>query len=459
MVSAGHDIIPFDSHSALRNLALSRGDVIGDPSVTLIPITPGTNLSTNARLGDIQISGPGTLEVLAGRNLDLGAYASAADGTGVGVTSIGNARNPYLPFGGASMILGAGIGGTGGLDGGSLDFSNFIAQFVTGGDGQKYLSELNSANSTTGTPLDSSSFSSLPVDEQNRVALDVFFLVLRDAGRNHTTNGAAGGGGYDAGFAAISTLFPKTATGDLTTQSRNVRTKSGGDISIIVPGGGLTLQTVQTGNSFVPPGVITEDGGNINIFTNTSVNLGISRIFTLRGGDIVIWSSTGDIAAGASSKTVASAPPTRVIIDPQSGNVVTDLAGLATGGGIGVLATVAGIPPGNVDLIAPLGVVDAGDAGIRATGNLNIAATAVLNASNIAVGGSSAGTPSAPVVSAPNVGGLVSAANTGGAMNAGSEALAKQNSPTNTPPPQDTPSIITVEVLGFGGSDDENGAP
>ena len=65
-----------------------------------------------------------------------------------------------------------------------------------------------------------------------------------------------------------------------------------------------------------------------------------------------------------------SAPPTRVLIDPQSGAVQTDLAGLATGGGIGVLATVAGVAPGNVDLIAPVGVVDAGDAGIRSSGNL-----------------------------------------------------------------------------------------
>ncbi len=65
-----------------------------------------------------------------------------------------------------------------------------------------------------------------------------------------------------------------------------------------------------------------------------------------------------------------SAPPTRVLIDPQSADVKTDLAGLSTGGGIGVLATVAGVPPGDVDLIAPTGVVDAGDAGIRVSGKL-----------------------------------------------------------------------------------------
>ena len=66
-----------------------------------------------------------------------------------------------------------------------------------------------------------------------------------------------------------------------------------------------------------------------------------------------MWSSVGNIDAGASSRTVQSAPPTRVLVDSQSANVQTDLAGLATGGGIGVLETVIGAPPGNVDLSRP----------------------------------------------------------------------------------------------------------
>ena len=91
-------------------------------------------------------------------------------------------------------------------------------------------------------------------------------------------------------------------------------------------------------------GIFTQDGGNIGIVTDGNVNVGTSRIFTLHGGNEIIWSSSGDIAAGASPKTVTSAPPTRVLIDPQSGDVETDLAGLATGGGIGVLATLAMCP-------------------------------------------------------------------------------------------------------------------
>jgi hypothetical protein len=211
------------------------------------------------------------------------------------------------------------------------------------------------------------------------------------------------------------------------------------------------------GNTLAPPGIITEGGGFINIFAHRSVDIGIARIFTLRGGDEIIWSSEGDIAAGSSSKTVQSAPPTRVIIDPQSASVRTDLAGLATGGGIGVLASVVGIPPGNVDLIAPKGAVDAGDAGIRATGNLNIAATIVLNAGNISVGGAASGGAVPPAAPAVNVAGMAASSN---AVAAASSPTAKRSEASDNKniaqnDDSQTPSLMSVEVLGYGGSSGE----
>ena len=442
IVAAGRDIVPYNPNSLLRTQAQSAGNL-------LMPSTRGT-----AALGDIQIGGPGVLEVFAGRDLRLGAGTPNANGTAAGIVSIGNARNPYLAFDGADLLLGAGIGLAAGLSGAdSMDFDSFIARYITGADGDAYLAAL-------GSEVTSAEFDSLPEEERRRLTLDVFFLILRDAGRSQTaggaTTGATGATGYALGTEAISVLFPDSGDGegDIITETRDIRTKSGGAITMLIPNGGLTLQQTATsgaGSSLVPPGVVTESGGGINIFADASVRLGISRIFTLRGGDITIWSSTGDINAGSSSKTVQSAPPTRVIIDPTSADVQTDLSGLATGGGIGVLATVAGVPPGNVDLIAPLGTVDAGDAGIRATGNLNIAATAVLNASNIAVGGSSAGTPSAPVVAAPNIGGLASASATAGAASSAASEAAQAPAAATTPMTEELPSIISVEVLGYGG--------
>lgn len=207
------------------------------------------------------------------------------------------------------------------------------------------------------------------------------------------------------------------------------------------------------GNPLAPPGIVTESGGSISIFTNDSVSLGQARIFTLRGGNITIWSSQGNIAAGSAAKTVVSAPPTRVLIDGNSADVKTDLAGLATGGGIGVLATVAGTTLGDVALIAPLGAVDAGDAGIRSSGNLTIAAAQVLNASNIAVSGTSAGTPAAapaaPAVSAPAAP-PPPANNAKPVADASDAATQAEKTAANTELPV---SDVTVEVLGYGGTD------
>ena len=438
IVTSGRDIIPANASSPLRVLANRPANIL--------------NLGAGPLAGDIQIAGAGSLEVLAGGNLDLGTVAGNADGTGTGLSSIGNARNPYLGFEGASIIAGAGVGSSTGLGHSSLDFESFIAGYAKGSPGASYLTELSDQ-------LDGRDFESLSGEEQNRVALEVFYLVLRDAGRSNagTPAPSVATGGYATGFAAIGTLFPQAGSGDILTRGRDIRTRSGGNITLFVPDGGLTLANTIIGNPLAPPGIVTESGGNISIFTNNDVNVGVGRIFTLRGGNQIIWSSMGNIAAGSAPKTVQSAPPTRVLIDPQSGTVQTDLAGLATGGGIGVLATVAGVKPGDVDLIAPVGVVDAGDAGIRSSGNLTIAATQVLNAGNIAVSGSSTGTPAAPVVSTPNVGGLSAAGNTAAAGNAAAHSAAAVNQ-SGAAPAQPLQSIFNVEVLGYGGGEGTAGS-
>ena len=129
--------------------------------------------------------------------------------------------------------------------------------------------------------------------------------------------------------------------------------------------------------------------------------------------------------------------------------------GLATGGGIGVLAAVENVEPGAVNLIAPEGTVDAGDAGIRATGDIKIAAAAVVNADNIAAGGSSTGVPTSASVAAPNIGGLTSGATSSAATSSAASQVTQQAAPQEKAE-EETPSLITVEVLGYGGGDNSS---
>jgi hypothetical protein len=410
-----------------------------------VPSTTVTGRTTNALAGDIQINGPGVLEVLSGRDIDLGFGENFTDGRGVGITSIAALRNPYLPPTGSDIIALAGtVGSEGGpalgLSGSTLKFDATGKGTLPAGAAQEssYLKKLDPRTAAKG----------LTDEQMDIVSLEEFFRTLRDAGRAATANG----GDYSAGFAAIDALFGSSSGsvgGQLYTRSRDIRSTAKGSISLLVPSGGVSMASDIVGNPLTPPGIVTEAGGSISIFTDGSVDIGSARIFTLRGGDILMWSSKGNIAAGIAPKTVVTAPPTRVVIETTSADVQTDLGGLATGGGIGVLAAVKSVPPGDVDLIAPVGFVDAGDAGIRVTGNLNIAASAVLNAGNIQVGGTSTGVPTAAPVAAPNLGAATAGNSAAASQAASANDVATRNNQQERPK-EEEPSIISVEVLDDG---------
>jgi hypothetical protein len=192
-------------------------------------------------------------------------------------------------------------------------------------------------------------------------------------------------------------------------------------------------------------GFITQGSGNIDIYAQQNVLLGESRVLTTFGGNILIWSAEGNINAGRGSKTSIDYTPLQRVYD-NYGDVFLSPTVPSSGAGIATLNPIPSVPPGDINLVAPLGTVDAGSAGIRVSGNLNIAAAHVLNGANIQVQGTTTGVPTTV---APNVGALTGASN-----GAGAAAQAAENS-TSKAQAAPLPSIWIVEILGYGGGSSE----
>lgn len=410
---------------------------------------------------NFQVAGPGLLEVTAGRNI-LMSGRDVASGGEVSVTSLGAVvAGDNRP--GASIVMQAGVGPNG------PDYLRFV---------EAYLNPVNLAQpgeSIQGTKVaktyenelvtwlaerfdfvgDSEQalvyYKDLPAEQQRVFARDVYFAELKAGGREYNTEGSVRQGSYLRGRAAIAALFPDkdvagnpiTYQGDITMfGSSGVHTNFGGAIQMLTPGGSQTFGI----EGEAPPstaGVITQGAGDIQLYSMGSILLGQSRIMTTFGGSIMGWTAEGDINAGRGSKTtVVYTPPKRVY--DNWGNVSLSPSVPSTGAGIATLNPIPEVPAGDIDLIAPLGTIDAGEAGIRVSGNVNIAALHVVNAANIQTQGKSSGVP---VTAAVNTGAMSSASAAGAAASQAAEDAARNQQAAAK---QGRPSIVTVEVLSFG---------
>ena len=164
-----------------------------------------------------------------------------------------------------------------------------------------------------------------------------------------------------------------------------------------------------------------------------------------------MWSTLGNIDAGRGAKTAISAPPP-TFTTSADGKVTANFSDAVAGSGIRAIVTRPGVAPGSVDLIAPQGEVNAGDAGIGAAGNLNIAAAQVRGADNIQVGGIATGVPAA------NSGGLAAgfagAGDVAGSASKSAEDAVKGLGKGAGPEGVDSGlSFLDVEVIGYGSGD------
>jgi filamentous hemagglutinin len=121
-----------------------------------------------------------------------------------------------------------------------------------------------------------------------------------------------------------------------------------------------------------------------------------------------------------------------------------------TGSGIGVLSTRPDVPPGDIDLYAPKGFIDAGEAGIRSSGNLTLYATEIRNTANISVGGLGTGVPAS--VAAPSLSLAAMPAPTRvaeGQSDVDKQVAEAQRSSVR-------PRVLILEFLGFGSEGEES---
>ncbi len=487
-VSAGRDVIK--TLLKIQHNAPGAASVVHAGRDINFPVTFNT---LNGKIDEveqgIEVAGPGQLTVLAGRDVNLGASN--------GIVSTGDQTNSALADDGADVSVIAGLAQ------GGMDVDGFSNGFLVGDDSpariqdyqQRLIDEIRLVSGDSSLSLEQAklAFANLSVADKTRVSgklLDVVQPLFIGEIKHAATTLAAATTKQDQDqaelsmLAAIEALFPGTtllagrsdyrvepgvgvvadggagallnsiyanqgdrpALGNILLFLSTIQTKDGGNVNLFAPNGGITvgLATADIGleKEEDQMGVIVKKLGDANLIARKDVDVNIRRVVTLGGGDILGGSFEEDADAGRSPQTSLAAPPLQVSYDADS-QVVLEVAPVLAGGGIRATGE------GNVTLFAPRGIIDAGEAGISGN-NVTLAATAIVGADNIDVGGASVGIPVAPTGSiAAGLTGVSNMAATVGksvesAADVGKDAadtLAKAASAFG---------ILSVEILGFG---------
>lgn len=373
------------NNSSDASVIQAGGDILFSNKVE----TKNNAPATVPRIG-IQVGGGGTLAVLAEGTIDL----ANTDG----IVTRGNLDNPYLAEGGADILALAGAtpdyaGLAAKLADSSVSVVNLIESGKTYKDAQIIRNERLQALHQKLKRGETLSETEL---------LDLFFAKLVEYGRSAQNTGQKKTQ-YEAGRTLAAALFPESnvGRGDIKLSVSQIKTEQNGDIYLFAPGGSIVVGVAVPAlpKAASEQGIFTINGGDINAWVRDNFLVNQSRVFTLNGGNIMIWADKGDIDAGSGAKTVNSTPPPVLVV--RNGQIVLDTSNAVSGSGIGILASRDDTPASDMDLFAPEGAIDAGDAGLRSTGNITLGAEVILNATNIQAAGTVSGAPAPVTAAAP----------------------------------------------------------
>jgi hypothetical protein len=246
-----------------------------------------------------------------------------------------------------------------------------------------------------------------------------------------------------AQVALFGDIYPSGAPrGDISLLLSQVQTIAGGNLSMLAPGGDINAGAADADvidKEAADLGIVTARGGDIRIAVGRDLLVNSTRVFALQG-DLLVWSSGGNIDAGKGAKTVTSVPDPIVSVDTE-GNTIVEFPPAVAG---------SGLQGRNAALFAPRGAVNAGDAGIRTSGDLTIGAVEIVGADNIDVGGVEIGFSTADVAAvAPPGAASASAAATRG-LNDQAGLLSDANALGERTVLGTDVAFISVEVLSFG---------
>jgi filamentous hemagglutinin family protein len=416
----------------LINLDLKIQNLHGDDTTSIIAgrdiiypiLRDATTDAVKGSSAGIELAGPGLLNVWAGRNIDLGSSE--------GITTVGPIWNAALPAQGADILVLAGNK----LSQDSQPLDDFLQHYVGEGDYQDQAARLNQAVTSS---------------DKLQLAVRILFAEIRASAKlAAASQGLAQQTAYQRGYDAISRLFPNSPSGDIILFFSRIQSLEGGDINLLAPGGMINagLASAFTGQKTQDQlGIVAQRQGDINILLKNDLLVNQSRIFTLDSGDITAWSSEGNIDAGRGAKSALATPQPKISVD-ANGNLTVEFPATVSGSGIRAQSGYNSPQVGNVILAAPRGVVDAGEAGIGG-GDITIAATAVIGASNIQSLGNMLGVPQAPsTIVMPE-----SASNAATAASKASGTSVDENagSGREDPSKQSTKvAIINAQLVGFG---------